>query len=88
MIHPLLLAETFYTNPQYRVTIDEPDDDDEDGLGTIIVGLMQKERRKMRADGKSDLTIGYAIYQVHYDYNYVSMLLCYTSINARYVKHV
>ena len=63
------VAETFYTNPQYRVTIDEPDDDDEDGLGTIIVGLMQKERRKMRADGKSDLTIGYAIYQVHYGYN-------------------
>ena len=60
----MLLAETFYTNPQYRVTIEEPDADDEDGLSTIIVGLMQKERRKMRADGKSDLTIGYAIYQV------------------------
>ena len=52
------VVETFYTNPQYRVTVEEPDEDDEDGLSTIIVGLMQKERRKMRADGKSDLTIG------------------------------
>ena len=31
---------------------------------TIIVGLMQKERRKLKAEGKSDLTIGYAIYEV------------------------
>ena len=47
------------------MTVDEPDEDDEDGLSTIIVGLMQKERRKMRADGKSDLTIGWVKINFH-----------------------
>lgn len=56
--------QTFWTNPQYRVTIDEPDDDDEDGKGSIIVGLMQKNRRKLKKEGKDNLTMGYAIYQL------------------------
>ena len=56
---------TFWTNPQYRVTIPEADDDDEEGEGGIIVGLMQKDRRKMRKEGKDNITIGYAIYRVN-----------------------
>jgi len=55
---------SFYINPQYRIHIDEPDDDDEDGKATIIIGLMQKDRRKMRREGKDNHAIGYAIYQV------------------------
>jgi len=55
---------SFYCNPQYKVHIDEPDDDDEDGLGLIIVGLMQKDRRKLKSEGKDNLTIGYAVYQL------------------------
>ncbi len=58
------VSETFWTNPQYHVTIEEPDDDNEDGNGAIIVGLMQKHRRKMRSEGKDNETIGYAIYEV------------------------
>jgi len=38
-------TETFWTNPQYRVTVVDPDDDDEDNTGTLIVGLMMTERR-------------------------------------------
>ena len=60
----MILLGTFHTNPQYRIHIEEADEDDEDGKTTIIVGLMQKDRRKMRAEGKHDLTIGYAIYEV------------------------
>lgn len=55
---------SFYCNPQFKVHIEEPDDDDEDGLGCIIVGLMQKDRRKLRSEGKDNLTIGYAVYKL------------------------
>jgi len=56
--------ETFWTNPQYRVEVVDADDDDDDDKGTIIVGLMQKERRKMRKEGAELLTMGYVIYKV------------------------
>jgi len=56
--------DTFWTNPQYRVEVIDPDEDDDDKMGTIIVGLMQKERRKMRELGLELLTMGYAIYKL------------------------
>jgi len=46
------------------VTVVDPDSDDDDGNGTILVGLMQKERRKLKREGKDNLTIGYAVYKV------------------------
>ena len=67
------VIDTFWTNPQFRVSIVDPDEDDEDGNGSIIVGLMQKERRKMRMEGKDNHTIGYAIYEVS-DLAYTSLL--------------
>jgi len=57
-------AATFYTNPQYQLSVVDPDSDDEDGNGAVIIGLMQKFRRKMRREGKGELTIGYAVYEV------------------------
>ena len=57
-------AETFWTNPQYRVKVTDTDDDDDENLGTLIVALMQKNRRKMRKEGLDMLTIGYVIYKV------------------------
>ena len=39
-------------------------DDDDDDNGTLIIGLMQKDRRKLRKEGLDMLTIGYAIYAV------------------------
>jgi calpain len=42
----------------------DPDPNDADGTGTIIVGLMQKDRRKLRREGVNELNIGYAIYKV------------------------
>lgn len=61
--------ETFWTNPQYRVDVTDPDEDDDENAGTIIVGLMQKERRKKRHEGLDMLTIGYAIYRLKDDVN-------------------
>ena len=68
-IYPLILiifhfAETFATNPQYRVTVTDPDDDDDEDKCTILVGLLQKDRRKKRKEGLDMLTIGYVIYKV------------------------
>ncbi|CAG2199415.1 CAPNN [Mytilus edulis] len=55
--------QTFFTNPQYRVTVTDPDED-EDDLCTILVGVLQKDRRKKRKEGLDMLTIGYVIYKL------------------------
>ena len=64
----IFLSETFWTNPQYRVKVtdidDDDDDDDDDDLSTVIVGLMQKGRRKLRKQGKDNISIGYTIYKI------------------------
>lgn len=56
--------DTFWRNPQYVITLTDPDEDDEDGLCTIIIGLMQKNRRSRRNIGLDCLTIGFAVYAV------------------------
>lgn len=56
--------ETFSNNPQYVVSLEDPDDDDDDGKCTVIVALMQKNRRSRRNMGMDCLTIGFAIYHV------------------------
>lgn len=47
--------------------ISDADVDNTDGKGTIIVGVMQKERRRMKKEGIDLLTIGYAVYKVVVD---------------------
>lgn len=56
--------DTFWTNPQYRVDVVDPDDDDDDNMGTLLVALMQKSRRKLRKEGVDLLTMGYSIYKL------------------------
>lgn len=67
----LIIPDTFWHNPQYRVTLTEPDEDDDDGKCTIIVALMQKNRRLKRTMGVEFLTIGFAIFYVSFDYKAV-----------------
>jgi len=56
---------TFWTNPQFKVQVVDPDEGDEDNTGTIIVALMQKDRRKQIANvGQKMLAIGYGIYKI------------------------
>jgi len=57
-------ADTFWTNPQYRVMVVDADEGDADNTGTLIVALLQKERRLKRTEGAELLTMGYAIYKV------------------------
>lgn len=63
-----LFPDTFSHNPQYRVTLDEVDEGDEEDKCTVIIALMQKNRRQMRRSVGADLlTIGFAIYYVSYN---------------------
>ena len=50
------------------------DEDDEEEVGTIILALLQKERRRLRPTGGGNLTIGYDIFKV------TPCLLCHTSL--------
>ncbi|XP_030387750.1 calpain-A isoform X3 [Scaptodrosophila lebanonensis] len=56
--------DTFWHNPQYIITLVDPDEEDEEGLCTVIVALMQKNRRSKRNMGMECLTIGFAIYSL------------------------
>ncbi|KXJ29972.1 calpain-B isoform X1 [Exaiptasia diaphana] len=53
---------TFASNPQYLIKLEDADDD-EDDLCTVVVALMQKDRRKEKRRGMKMLTIGYSIYK-------------------------
>lgn len=59
--------QTFASNPQYLITLTDPDEDDDQDKCTMIVALMQKNRRsaKQYQMGSSDLTIGFAIYALN-----------------------
>ncbi|CAH0545797.1 unnamed protein product [Brassicogethes aeneus] len=57
--------DTFWHNPQYRVTLSEVDDGDDESC-TLIVALMQKNRRSIRNTGVEELTVGFAIYHLPY----------------------
>ncbi|XP_039761519.1 calpain-B-like isoform X7 [Pararge aegeria] len=62
--------ETFWKNPQYTVTLKDPDEGDAENKCTIIVALMQKNRRSQRHQGLECLTIGFAVYRLP-DYGHV-----------------
>ena len=51
-------------NPQYKIDLSHGDQDaNEDGC-SLIISLLQKNRRKFKAAGGELLTIGYFIYRV------------------------
>lgn len=58
--------DSFWLNPQFVIKLEEVDDDPDEGQEgcTFIVGLMQKNRRRMRKMGEDMETIGFAIYEV------------------------
>lgn len=53
-------------NPQFVIKLDEEDDDPEDGEAgcSLVVGLIQKNRRHLRQKGEGMHTVGFAIYEV------------------------
>ncbi|XP_046885809.1 calpain 1, (mu/I) large subunit a isoform X2 [Hypomesus transpacificus] len=61
---------TFWINPQYKITLLEEDDDPEDDevACSFLVALMQKDRRRYRRQGQDMHTIGFAIYEIPEEY--------------------
>ncbi|XP_078127652.1 calpain-1 catalytic subunit-like [Sander vitreus] len=59
-------ANTFWINPQYKLSLLEEDDDPEDDEAacSFLVALMQKDRRRFRRSGQDTHTIGFAVYQI------------------------
>ncbi|XP_016094646.1 calpain-3-like [Sinocyclocheilus grahami] len=55
-------ADTYWTNPQFRLVLLEADTKEK--TCTVVVALMQKDRRKERCSGAILHNIGFAIYEV------------------------
>uniref|UniRef100_A0AAR2L4C2 Calpain 9 n=1 Tax=Pygocentrus nattereri TaxID=42514 RepID=A0AAR2L4C2_PYGNA len=56
--------DTFWTNPQFKLKLE---DADSDGQCSVIVALMQKNRRKLRKEGLDLETIGFTVYEAPND---------------------
>ncbi|KAG8504722.1 Calpain-8, partial [Galemys pyrenaicus] len=58
---------TYWTNPQFKIHLDEVDEEGSGGepYCTVLLGLMQKNRRRQKKLGQDMLSIGYAVYKVH-----------------------
>uniref|UniRef100_A0A673BGJ7 Calpain-2 catalytic subunit n=1 Tax=Sphaeramia orbicularis TaxID=375764 RepID=A0A673BGJ7_9TELE len=78
---------SFWTNPQFVIKLDEVDDDPDDGEEgcTVIVGLMQKNKRRRRKMGEDMETIGFAIYERNFFLRNSSRARSETFINLREV---
>ncbi|XP_065056554.1 calpain-9-like isoform X1 [Rhopilema esculentum] len=56
--------DSFHANPQFKVKLEDPDSDDEEDNCTLVIGVIQKNRRKIKKLGAQNLTIGFAIYKL------------------------
>lgn len=56
-------SETFWSNPQFQIEVTDPDKDDADNTGTVIIGLLQKNTRSVK-NHNGLFAIGYVIYKV------------------------
>uniref|UniRef100_A0A665TU81 Calpain 9 n=1 Tax=Echeneis naucrates TaxID=173247 RepID=A0A665TU81_ECHNA len=57
--------DTFWTNPQFKLELEDADDDDD--MCSVVIALMQKNRRKLRMEGLDLETIGFALYEAPND---------------------
>uniref|UniRef100_A0A8D0GF54 Peptidase C2 calpain domain-containing protein n=1 Tax=Sphenodon punctatus TaxID=8508 RepID=A0A8D0GF54_SPHPU len=64
--------DTFWTNPQFQITLLEADDYDKKKFlkpkCTLLVTLFQRGRRKDRRRGKDFLSIGFEVYEISKEY--------------------
>uniref|UniRef100_A0A4W5S0E9 Calpain 9 n=1 Tax=Hucho hucho TaxID=62062 RepID=A0A4W5S0E9_9TELE len=54
--------DTFWTNPQFKLTLLHADDNND--KCSVVIALMQKNRRALRKEGLDLQTIGFALYEV------------------------
>ena len=53
---------TFAMNPQFMISLEDPDDGDEEEKCTVIINLMQKGRRALMDEGLELLSVGFCVY--------------------------
>lgn len=46
------------------MTLSNPNPEDQDGLCTVIIAVLQRNRREMKIHGLNNLAIGFAVYKV------------------------
>uniref|UniRef100_A0A915PM08 Calpain catalytic domain-containing protein n=1 Tax=Setaria digitata TaxID=48799 RepID=A0A915PM08_9BILA len=63
--------DTFANNCQFAMTLSNPNPEDEDGLCTVIIAVLQKNRREMKSRGVDNLAIGFAVYEVNEIYGHL-----------------
>ena len=56
-------VDSHWTNPQFKVTLSDTDEDG-DKVCSFIVQLMQKDRRKIKDKGGKLIYIGFLVYRV------------------------
>uniref|UniRef100_A0A4W5PZW8 Calpain 9 n=1 Tax=Hucho hucho TaxID=62062 RepID=A0A4W5PZW8_9TELE len=57
--------DTFWTNPQFKLTLLHADDNND--KCSVVIALMQKNRRALRKEGLDMQTIGFALYEAPAD---------------------
>ncbi|KAK6300460.1 calpain-9-like [Coregonus clupeaformis] len=57
--------DTFWTNPQFKLNLVHADDDND--KCSVVIALMQKNRRALRKEGLDLQTIGFALYEAPAD---------------------
>ncbi|VDK78161.1 unnamed protein product [Onchocerca ochengi] len=62
---------SFANNCQFAMTLSNPNPEDEDGLCTVIIAVLQKNRREMKRQGFDNLAIGFALYEVDEIYGHL-----------------
>ncbi len=78
------MAGTYWTNPAYRIKVVDRDEDEDDDVCTLVVGLMQCGRRGLPQQG--NLTIGYDIFEVQSTFTHKPFTLFLQSIFTFFIQ--
>ncbi|CAL8101878.1 unnamed protein product [Calicophoron daubneyi] len=58
------IRASHWANPQFRLTIGSPDPNDPDGLTSVVIALMQADRRRLRHRAPRLASIGFVLYKL------------------------